>query len=95
MPPNPALSGAIRPFLRGGAVDEVIAELAARQHDVVARSQLLALGVSEDSIKHRLAARRLRRILRGVYTTSHAELSRPPMGHAPVGPRADRGDGPA
>jgi hypothetical protein len=75
MPANRALLGVVRPKLRGAEADEMIAGLAKRQHDVVGRAQLVAAGVSADSIKHRLAAHRLRRILRGVYTTSHAELS--------------------
>src|SRR4051812_38808975 len=75
MATNPALLGAIRPQLRGGEADAAIAALAERQHDVVAREQLLALGLGRDAIEHRLAARRLRRLHRGVYTTSHAELS--------------------
>src|SRR3954447_7447707 len=75
MEANPALLGAIRPQLRGGDADAVVAALAKRQHDVVARSQLLALGLGRDAIKHRLASKRLRRLHRGVYTTGHAELS--------------------
>src|SRR5881227_33953 len=61
--------------LRGADADAVIALLAKRQHDVVSRAQLTAAGVSRMAIEHRLASKRLRRLHRGVYTTSHAELS--------------------
>jgi hypothetical protein len=53
----------------------VIAELAARQHDVVARWQLLGLGVSEDAIGHRLETSRLRRVRAGVYRVNSARLT--------------------
>ena len=48
--------------------DLVIAELAARQHGVVARRQLLAAGVSDDAIAHRLALRRLHRLHAGAFS---------------------------
>jgi very-short-patch-repair endonuclease len=48
-------------------VDDVIDVLAARQHGVVARVQLLAAGVSAHVIDHRLRKGRLRPIHRGVY----------------------------
>ena len=41
--------------------------LAAGQHGVVARFQLLRLGVSSDLVEHRLAAGWLRKVHRGVY----------------------------
>jgi len=47
--------------------EEAITTLAARQHGVVARTQLLAAGVSEDVVDRRVKANRLRRIHRGVY----------------------------
>ena len=75
MPAHPALLHVVDAKLRGADVDAVIAELAARQHDVVGRVQLIAAGVSRMAIEHRLRARRLRRVHRGVYTTSHGELS--------------------
>ena len=55
--------------------DAVIAVLAARQHGVVARRQLLALGVSADAIALRLAAERLCPIHRGVYAVGHPALT--------------------
>jgi very-short-patch-repair endonuclease len=51
-----------------------MAELAARQHGVVARRQLAALGVSETMVRDRLGAGRLVRIHRGVYAVGHAQL---------------------
>jgi predicted transcriptional regulator of viral defense system len=61
--------------LRGGDVDQVIAEFAARQHDLVARAQLLTAGVSDKAIEYRLAKRRLRRIHLGVYALGQNALS--------------------
>jgi very-short-patch-repair endonuclease len=48
-----------------------IAELAARQHGVVSRKQLMALGASRDEIQRRVEVRRLRRVHTGVYAISH------------------------
>jgi very-short-patch-repair endonuclease len=48
--------------------------LAARQHDVVARRQLLELGYSPGAIKHRLANGRLHRIWDGVYAVGRPRL---------------------
>jgi hypothetical protein len=49
--------------------------LARRQHGVVARRQLLALGYSEKAIEHRLAIGRLHRLRRGVYAVGREETS--------------------
>jgi predicted transcriptional regulator of viral defense system len=73
---HPAVTDAMRCQLRGAAADRAIAGLAARQHDVVARGQLLALGIGERSIDRRLASRRLRRIYRGVYTVRQGTVGR-------------------
>jgi very-short-patch-repair endonuclease len=57
-------------------LDARIGELAERQHGVVARRQLLALGVGEEAIEVRLRTGRLHRLHRGVYAVGHRVLSR-------------------
>jgi len=56
---------------RTRAADRVIAELATRQHGVVARVQLLAAAVSRDQIDWRLRNKRLHEAHRGVYLVGH------------------------
>jgi hypothetical protein len=56
-------------------VDRLIASLAARQHNVVARTQLIALGISRKAIDSRLRAGRLVRVHRGVYAVGHDRLT--------------------
>jgi predicted transcriptional regulator of viral defense system/very-short-patch-repair endonuclease len=73
---HPALLPAIPAQLRGGAADRAIAALAARQHDVVSREQLLRVGLSRHAIEHRITSRRLRRIYRGVYTVRQGPVGR-------------------
>jgi very-short-patch-repair endonuclease/predicted transcriptional regulator of viral defense system len=51
-------------------------ELARRQHGVVARWQLLALGMNADAIQHRIERGRLHPIHRGVYAVGRPELTR-------------------
>jgi hypothetical protein len=58
------------------ALDERIAELAEGQHGVVARRQLLALGVGEEAIEVRLRVGRLHRLHRGVYSVGYRVVSR-------------------
>lgn len=55
--------------------DRSVAELAGRQHGVVADWQLIAIGMSTSSISRRVAAGRLHRIHRGVYAVGHRALS--------------------
>ncbi len=55
---------------RDRLLDEVIAELAACQHGVVGRAQLLALGAGRGAIDHRLHRRRLHRVFQGAYSVS-------------------------
>jgi very-short-patch-repair endonuclease len=55
------------PAADGEHIDRLIAGLAAGQHGVVERAQLLRLGLSDRAIEHRLAICRLYRIHRGVY----------------------------
>src|SRR4051794_34877661 len=69
-----ALFADMRIKLRGGQIDEVIAGLTRRQHDVVARSQLLGAGVGSRAIQDRLGRGRLRRVPRGIYTVRPTPL---------------------
>lgn len=56
----------------------MISKLAAGQHGVIARWQLLAAGISDDAIAHRVAVRRLHRLHGGVVAISErpSELGR-------------------
>ena len=89
--PNfPSMAGEIRPSQvvgreirpsqgRGeeklGPVDQQVAELAARQHGVVALDQLGALGLQPGGVAHRLLAGRLHRLHAGVYAVGHMRLT--------------------
>lgn len=55
--------------------DAWIAELATRQHGVVAWFQLRAAGISRGCVDFRLAERRLHLVHRGVYAVGHRALS--------------------
>jgi very-short-patch-repair endonuclease len=50
--------------------------LARAQHGVVARAQLLALGMSSSAIRNRLRTGRLHEVHRGIYAVGRAELGR-------------------
>jgi very-short-patch-repair endonuclease len=54
------------------STDTIIARLATGQHGVVARSQLIAAGITRRAIDRRLADERLHRMHRGVYLAGHA-----------------------
>lgn len=56
-------------------VDRAIAELAERQHGVVARRQLLAVGIGSGAIDRRVQQYRLHVVHRGVYAVGHGVLS--------------------
>jgi predicted transcriptional regulator of viral defense system len=56
--------------------DALVADLAARQHGVVARFQLLALGLSREMVDGRIERGVLHRIHRGVYAVGHRRLTR-------------------
>jgi very-short-patch-repair endonuclease len=56
--------------------DGRIARLAGRQHGVVARVQLIQLGLSPDAIDRRLGAKRLLPLYRSVYAVGHRNGSR-------------------
>lgn len=51
-------------------------ELGGRQHGVVARRQLPALGFSAREIEHRVARGRLHLVMRGVYAVGWPRLTR-------------------
>ncbi|HVY96364.1 MAG TPA: type IV toxin-antitoxin system AbiEi family antitoxin domain-containing protein [Solirubrobacterales bacterium] len=51
-------------------------KLARRQHGVLTRRDLLALGFGEEAIRHRLATGRLHKIYTGVYAVGRRELTR-------------------
>jgi very-short-patch-repair endonuclease len=68
---------AVRPH--GGSqlrTDAELAALAARQHGVVARRQLVEIGLTNRRIDRRLAIGRLHAIHRGVFAVGHTRLSR-------------------
>jgi very-short-patch-repair endonuclease/predicted transcriptional regulator of viral defense system len=62
-------------FLQVRGPDELIAELADRQHGVVAHRQLRGLGIGRGTIEHRLQCGRLHRVHRGVYAVGHRILT--------------------
>ena len=55
-------------------VDRAIAALASRQHGLVTRAQLRALGLGDSAVSHRAAVGRLHRVHRGVYAVGHRVL---------------------
>jgi predicted transcriptional regulator of viral defense system len=55
--------------------DKIVAELAERQHGVVAARQLAALGISRNAVSARAQAGRLHRVHRGVYAVGHPVLT--------------------
>lgn len=59
--------------------DRSLAELATHQHGVVARRQLVALGLGRGAIERRLEAGRLHPIHSGVYMLGHRRIG--PRGH--------------
>jgi hypothetical protein len=70
-----AIEWNIRRDIRGGSsprsADALIADLAALQHGLVTRPQIVALGVGHDAIDRRIATRRLHPIHRGVFAVGH------------------------
>ncbi len=75
---TPGDEGCVDPAIRGKCnprdADLALAEMAERQHGVVARSQLLAAGIGSRAIDERLN-RRLHLVHRGVYSVGHRLLS--------------------
>jgi predicted transcriptional regulator of viral defense system len=62
--------------IRSPQADAVIGKLAARQHGVVARRQLLAVGVTRKAVEVRLKRGRLLLVHPGVYAVGHRQLRR-------------------
>ena len=62
--------------MREESDEQRLAGLARRQHGVVARRQLLALGFSESAIARRVRAQRLHSVHAGVYAVGHPHVSR-------------------
>ncbi|MFL5894549.1 MAG: type IV toxin-antitoxin system AbiEi family antitoxin domain-containing protein [Thermoleophilaceae bacterium] len=60
----------------GRPVDVQIAAIATRQHGVISRAQLLALGLSTQAIGRRIRAGRLHVVYRGVFAVGHKRLTR-------------------
>jgi hypothetical protein len=75
MPPDPQVLHRI-----GGKLDShrdgAIGALAARQHGVVSRRQLLDAGLSSRAVERRLESGRLLRLHRGVYAVGHRAVTR-------------------
>jgi predicted transcriptional regulator of viral defense system len=57
------------------SVEAAVAGLAARQHGIATRRQLLELGLSRDGIRRRLEMARLHPVHAGVYSVGHPLLS--------------------
>jgi very-short-patch-repair endonuclease len=70
----------ITPGMRGQCrsrgIERAIAALATRQYGVIARFQLIAIGLSEKAIDRRLASGRLHRLHPGVYAVGHMLVPR-------------------
>jgi hypothetical protein len=59
----------------GTGADRLIARLAARQHGVVSRRQLLQAGVTDPMIDRRMRTGRLHAVFRGIFAVGHPALS--------------------
>ena len=70
-PSTPQIEGKVRVV----GLDRAVAELAGAQHGVVARRQLIGLGLSAKTIEGRLKGGRLLRVHHGVYALGHRRLS--------------------
>jgi hypothetical protein len=65
-----------RALIEPPAPDRAIAALAKNQYGVVARKQLLGLGLASGAIGRRLRAGRLHRVQSGVYAVGHGAVAR-------------------
>jgi very-short-patch-repair endonuclease len=54
--------------------DEIVAQIAARQHGVVSLAQLYWAGLNWEQVRHRVRSGRLHRIHRGVYAVGRPEV---------------------
>jgi predicted transcriptional regulator of viral defense system len=70
------VEAAIRTKRAPRLIEEAIAELAAHQHGVVSRAQLVEIGLGASAIKRRVAFGRLQPLHRGVYAVGHRALRR-------------------
>ena len=80
-----------RPPSRPPGPDRRIAALAAAQHGLITRAQLLGIGLSASAVTRRLSGGRLHAVHRGVYAVGHPLLTRRGRDLAAVlacGPRA-------
>jgi predicted transcriptional regulator of viral defense system len=72
-------SGAPYPHMtrkkRTAQLQERLWKLAAKQHGVVSRTQMRALGWSDDVIDHAIEVGRLHRVFRGAYAVGHPHQS--------------------
>lgn len=75
-PVEPALTRGMRGKRPARPTDRQVGLLAKRQHGIVSRTQLIALGLGEDAIDRRLSAGRLFPIHRGVYAVGHPNVPR-------------------
>jgi very-short-patch-repair endonuclease len=64
-----------RRFSRTRDLEQAVARLAAGQHGVVGRSQLEALGLGEEAIRHRRSLGRLHRLTVGAFAVGHRAVS--------------------
>ena len=64
--------------------DAAVAAIAAGQHGVITRAQLVAGGLGRRAIEHRIARGRLHRLHRGVYAVGHLALAPRAREHAAV-----------
>jgi hypothetical protein len=60
---------------RYASPDWQIGEWAERNHGVVSRDELFAIGIGRGAVEHRLRSGRLRLVYRGVYAVGHAALT--------------------
>jgi very-short-patch-repair endonuclease len=61
---------------RSRGIEAAIVALATRQYGVIARFQLIAIGLSDDAIDRWLASGRLHRLYPGVYAVGHISVAR-------------------